>query len=490
MVVAIDTLNSAAAEAETPIPGVADGFGHETTRYLCGAVYTDGVFREEVLARGRDHYRARPPEVGVDVGMVTAHAERARRSKTVRDVVLCAPALILLFFFLTLQDEGGPDAAGLLILGALLAWLAAWVVTAFEAFHLDGVLRRTLTREAFQGQKVRPDPERDGGNVVVYGGFSPFVGSGSDLGGWSFAVDLERGKPGLNAQPLRAFDLAELYACVSDGFAALKIPNVRLSRKLFVSGRAIRSDRQFLPNVRKRPVSRLEEQAVMDYVASGSKAVRHYLCVECVDWSGELAVTFFVRFRKLSSKLFVEVSTFMLPPLKAAYYDLDKVHPKGRFKDGVGLLLAALIKAPFLLILAPIATLGRIQTGMARGAHERQQRKLIDEDLLYDFGAVTSLRELAAGTEWRVYFQKLDKEMHHKILQQQLLDGLVDFLDAHGVDTSDIKERGQHILNNGVIVSGGSINAQGLAVGEGAQAKVMGMVRRAGERAGQKAAAA
>jgi hypothetical protein len=26
-------------------------------------------------------------------------------------------------------------------------------------------------------------------NVVIYSGFSPFVGSGIDVGGWSFAVD-------------------------------------------------------------------------------------------------------------------------------------------------------------------------------------------------------------------------------------------------------------------------------------------------------------
>jgi ATP-dependent Clp protease ATP-binding subunit ClpA len=78
------------------------------------------------------------------------------------------------------------------------------------------------------------------------------------------------------------------------------------------------------------------------------------------------------------------------------------------------------------------------------------------------------------GTEntWRVYFQKLDKEMHAKIVEQQLLDVLAKFLEDHGIDVSELKERGSYILNNGVMVSGGSIQAEGLAVGEGAQAKV------------------
>lgn len=59
--------------------------------------------------------------------------------------------------------------------------------------------------------------------------------------------------------------------------------------------------------------------------------------------------------------------------------------------------------------------------------------------------------------------------MHKKIIQQQTLDVIVAFLDDHVIDTSEIKARGTHILNNGVIVSGGVINAEGLAVGEGAK---------------------
>ena len=79
---------------------------------------------------------------------------------------------------------------------------------------------------------------------------------------------------------------------------------------------------------------------------------------------------------------------------------------------------------------------------------------------------------------WRVYFQMLDKEMHSKVVRQQLLDVLISFLDEHGVDTSEIKDRGSHILNNGVIVSGDTINAESFAVGEGAQANVAKRPRR------------
>ncbi len=458
----------------------AEAFGHETTRYLCGAAYTDAGFRDAVLTRGREGFRARAPEVGVDVAMVTDHCRRALRSKAVRDLVLCPLSVVVL---LAAAATYGSFGMGLLPQRlALICGLGAIVITAWEAFSLDGLIRRRLTREGFRRQHAAPEPHADSGNLVVYSGFSPFVGSGSDLGGWSFAVDLERARDGVQARPLRSFELADLYRHIDGGFKALRLPNLQLSRKLFVSGRAIRGDRRFLPDVHKRPVSRVDEALVESYASGVSNEVRYYLCVEVVDWSGELAVTQFIRFRKLSSKLFVEFSAFLLPPLRPAYYDLDKVHPRLRFKDGVRILAVSVVKSWFLQILAPLLTFGRLLNAIGLWGLEGKQRKAINEDLLFDYGCAQSLREMAAGKEWRVYFQKLDKEMHHKILQQQMLDSLVDFLDDHGVDTSEIKERTVHILNNGVIVSGGSINAQGMAVGEGAQAKVANAVRRTREK--------
>lgn len=206
MVVAFDRHSDDEPEANA---GSAEALGHETTRYLCGAAYTDSGFRDAVLNRGRETFRARAPEVGVDVGMVIAHCRRALRSKAIRDLVICAPSVVLVLFVAVSLDSGGIEALPTGI--AILCWLAATVVTAFEGFSLDGVMRRQLTREGFRRQKNRPDPLRDSGNVVVYSGFSPFVGAGSDLGGWSFAIDLERAKEGAAARPLRPFELADLY---------------------------------------------------------------------------------------------------------------------------------------------------------------------------------------------------------------------------------------------------------------------------------------
>jgi hypothetical protein len=457
----------------------------ETTRYLCAAAYTDGAFRTAVLARSRETVRARAPEVSVDVAMISEYCRRADHSKAIRDLLLCIASLVLLMFVIAgLVGAADGEITPATVQAVFFCWLAATIITVVEAFRQDGVIRGELTRERFREQTSETAATVGKGNVIVYSGFSPFIGAGLDLGGWSFAIDLDRGKQGVVAQNPRSFGLAELYNRVSYVFDGLHIPNLRSSRKLFVSGRCVRGETEFLHDIYGRPVDCVPDEVVVRYANNSSRQVRHYLCMESVDWDGELAVTLFIRFQKLSSKLFVELSTFLLPPLKPKYYGLDKVHPNRPFQEGVGLVVASMFMAPLLLVLAPFTTLGRVLAKLAQRSERRSQRQQIKNDLLFDYGAKNSVREMATGKEWRVYFQKLDKEMHHKILQQQLLDTLVDFLDEHGVDTSEIKERTTHILNNGVIVSGGSINAQGLAVGEGAQAKVANAARRTRERIG------
>jgi hypothetical protein len=72
---------------------------------------------------------------------------------------------------------------------------------------------------------------------------------------------------------------------------------------------------------------------------------------------------------------------------------------------------------------------------------------------------------------YRRYFQRLDREMYVKTLEQRLLDAIIQFLDEHNVDVSDLVERQTTILNNGVMLSGGTIQAESLAVGTGARAR-------------------
>jgi hypothetical protein len=62
----------------------------------------------------------------------------------------------------------------------------------------------------------------------------------------------------------------------------------------------------------------------------------------------------------------------------------------------------------------------------------------------------------------------LDKEMYVKLLDRTLLDAIVEFLAAHGIDTGELVERRETIINNGIMVPGGSVTAHDIAVGQNA----------------------
>lgn len=101
---------------------------------------------------------------------------------------------------------------------------------------------------------------------------------------------------------------------------------------------------------------------------------------------------------------------------------------------------------------------------------ERSALRRIAADPEYNFGATTSVRELAQSDSYRRYFQQVDRDLNTKLIDRQLLDTIMEFLDAHNIDISQFEEQRATILNNGLLVSGGEFKAESVAVGERARA--------------------
>ena len=104
------------------------------------------------------------------------------------------------------------------------------------------------------------------------------------------------------------------------------------------------------------------------------------------------------------------------------------------------------------------------------GLLEKSLKREILLNPLFDFGAKESLRSRMTAPKYINYFQKMDSSRNLKVMEQQILDAIVDVLDEHGVDTSEIKERKSTILNNGILVQHGDVTAQAIAVGSRARA--------------------
>src|SRR5262249_15282949 len=126
-------------------------------------------------------------------------------------------------------------------------------------------------------QTFRDLQESQRSNVIIYAHFSPFVGCGTNIGGWSFTVDLNRGKQDIAGARLspKSFSAADLYEQIGDTLRKQELPNCSVEDKVCISGLDIRDER-FLPNILQRPRTRVEDSVLQEYVAQPTTQARHY----------------------------------------------------------------------------------------------------------------------------------------------------------------------------------------------------------------------
>lgn len=456
----------------------------DSTRYLCAAAYLDKPFRDQAIAELlEDRHRAVATMPGVGIATVLKHCLAARRRKTVRDLILTGLAVVGAFIALRAEE---PTVVVPFV-------LAAWLVVSWERWATTyGIVAKRLSRRSFDPGSVEASGNPDvrtalkrlasvqEGNVMVSGGFSPFPGCGLDIGGWSLVVDLQKGKEDIQGrlQP-QAVAVEDLYTQAANAVTGLGLERVEINDKLCVNGQDLRDDPRFLPDPYGRPVAWVDSVVVKEFVVNPTQSVRHYKSIRVIDWSGELVLSVFLRFSKIAQKLFVETSYFLLTPVRERFHQTDWLNPKPTVRQWLSLLVESAVLSPFLVALSPLFIVGKLLHRWDLWNRRGQTRRSIAENRAFNYGPTSSIREAASDKVYRRYFQKLDKEMYVKMLERSILDSTIDFLEAKNVDISDLKERKTTILNSGVIVSGGSIEAKSLAVGQRARALVT-RVRTAG----------
>lgn len=455
----------------------------EATRYLCAAVHLDrglrGLpgtrLRKRIAENLEDNdVRALGLSPGVDLRPVLAQCYEARRRKLWRDVVLS----VLLAGLLLAPVSSAP---------AVVVWCLA--LLAIETVHAEAwiatyriVARRMLPgrfeaeREMQTGvpridARIRDLERAQAGNVTVYSGFTPFVGVGYEHAAWSFAINVAQGRAGVGppATP-RPFSIGELYDHVAERIAALAIPGLEMEDRLYVDGRRVGRDEVFVPHMFGRPIAGIDPALVREQFGADGETARHYRVVRVVGWGGELVLSMYLRFLRVERGLFVEASTFLLRPLDEHCHAVDRVHPEPSWRENLRLLWESAKATPLLWVTAPFHVLEQVSGPYRRWRMGRETRRRLRADPLFDRGAMASVRDLEKSGSYHQYFQKLDREMYGKVIEGQLLDAIVDFLDDHDIDTSELKQRGATVLNNGVMVTGGSFSAGSVAAGSKSRA--------------------
>jgi hypothetical protein len=461
---------------ERPAPPVPPPPATEASRYLCAAAYLDRGFADRVVERVlRERHRAVAPSYGVDLHAVVRHCLAARRHKFARALVLTALLLVAFPVFSVL----GASPLGAALRVGVLAWGVVFVSRCVNRYEIlaGRLLRdrfdvRAAPRASTFDEKLIRELERHQlANVTVYSGFSPFVGCGLDRGGWSFVVDIRKGKETLDGtQRPQAFDVEDLYAALLDTVRSLRIPTLRVEDRLFMNGRDVRGERWILPDDYARPLPWVDPAVVHEYMRAPTHRVRHYLTVQLVDWRGELVLSLFLRCNLVGGSLFCEGNYFLLPPVKEKYHEVDDVSAFPDSRALVREVALSAVSAPFLLVLAPFEVVERLFARGTRWLERRATRRMIRNRPMFDYGAATTIRQEGMSPNYRHYFQKLDELMYTKLVQKKVFESIATFLDARGIDTSELRERQRTILNSGVIITGGEIKADSLAVGSGARA--------------------
>jgi hypothetical protein len=447
----------------------------QTTRLLCASAFLGGAtFRDQVLTYLKSESHGASPELGVDIRLVAHVCQYAKRRAGRFD----------LYLFLALL-AGLIAAAVNLGLGIAVIVLAAGMIFFMKTYGDQVSLVSVFHREEFS--KVNPEKvfpahldesvlsalPRDNQNLIVYTGFTPFAGAGANLGGWSFVVDISKPDSNIDrpAATPELFKVQELYQAIDERTVRSQLEGLEIKDCFFVNGREIRADRDILPDIFARPVQSLNAQEAQKYFASSDGRIRHYKWIRVHDWGQELVTSYFLRCSLRGDNLFVEINRFLLTPLNEKYRTIDAMVPPKTIRL-VGMLIGSLIAGPVYALVTPFLLLGRMNEAFTDllGGKEKARRRLIEENLLFDYGAGQGLRQAFSSGQFAHYFQKADGDFYAKMLEGIIIDTIISFLDEHHIDTSGLRERRSMILNSGIIVQGGDVKAESLAVGIGAQA--------------------
>ena len=335
-------------------------------------------------------------------------------------------------------------------------------------------LDRHLRGPMEQPMAPSPTPTRNGDRqppaaVVVSRGHNPFAGAGRRYQPWSLAVPLEP-IPDKETVPLTA---AALYQRIWTEVNALRgAPNLspggrfaemRIAEQIVVSAEELIDHDgavvwDFLANYDTAPYPLLRPDRVRQLRDHPLEWARYYLCFQLKTWDRDFVVSTYLHLAVDAGTLYVEWTPCVLLPIRARYREID-ARPVSS-GPAIGQALTNLVALPATLPLRVVRLLSRIRP-------VPRQADLISADM---FGAERSLREIAADTALRTYFQDADLERYVKVLENRFTLAVIHALREAGYSVAALEKRVESVANNtafiGAQITGNLINGSGNNVGD------------------------
>jgi hypothetical protein len=409
-----------------------------------------------LLEESKHPCRAKPLSLGVSTSEVVAAAEECE-SERLGDALAYSG---IAFAVLVLWAAVGEAAFLVGLAGAAIFLRRRRRYRRFADDFLPAAF------DAAAEKKTSPNGLADDTNLVTFRGYDPFATFGSTVYNIYLVVDVERPSEDVakgNARPkLPAVD--ELERRIVASLARSGLIEGEASELFFAQGKNLPVE---VAASDAPPRSRIEPAlGRLASVDAGSR-LRRYLWLRRSTWDGEILVSYFLRVVRIGSDLTFELHGVFAPPVSASYRWVDK-QPERTWRSDLADLGVSVPVGLAFLALAPLYVAYR--TAALFGV-ERARRTLVrgvKEDPMYDFGAPNSLRARAADGRVEQYFQLMDRLGLEQAFVGRITREYIDYLEELGIDTTELRERRTMILNHGVIVQGGELNATNVAAGTGA----------------------
>jgi hypothetical protein len=339
------------------------------------------------------------------------------------------------------------------------------------------------------------------GNLTLYSGEDPFLGAGhppftwrradervgADAHAWSVSIELNReGAPRdiFDPEPRGRvrIDPVELHAVLRKRLQELNDPrlppNERISA-LTIDDHVIGEgrfpwDSPLVDASKLIPYSQVRPEAIASLIRNPQARLRCYQRVSISDEGQtvlaeeqpvigsvdqEVVVSAFVYVAVEGHMFYLQFVPTSLAPIEDRYHVIDHLPKVSSSKFLVKVVLDAARTAFRDLISAPFGVYGTLR--LMRREHKAFQEEVTDsKDFVHaDIGARISVRQFGARLWPRTYLQQLDVAKYTQIIERLVLETVLDFLVARGVDTAAYRAAAQAIYNSGVIVGGNVRNS-------------------------------
>jgi len=459
-----------------------DNLSEETdhgTRIICAQLYKGGLSEASFILNKlrKTPFNGRSPEIGVEIDIVTRHAEKAYNYHLNYAIIIAAAAALSLILY---AINSTISAIILAATTALMLWKSTYMdrEIAINNFSKKAYNPNFGLDTNHTAHNIKDDETQ---NVIIFGAYFPFVGAGNRVKNWNLVIDTSKPSKSIDNSP-SDISIEELYKAVSEEIQIKNLPNITQEFLLFADGKEL--DSTFLKpySVEEEPIYHLDPKIVFN---EGHKSLyddyRTYYNIKYFDKSRSTLLSTFLRFFKIGSELFTECSFYVLPPIDEIRFNIDRIPIYDNWFQLraaattaiISIIVLALGMIPgislILLILVLIVAFAPLSKVILNKYNDNIAKNDLKERIKkgepHNYGNTKTFRESISSKNYKNYFSAQDTVAIQNSLEHSIIYGTSKILDSKGIDSSLLTGDLLSFVNKGIMMYGGQLEAEQVTVG-------------------------